>query len=178
MKKETSSKKSPLEVVKSLYWLWLTLIVLFLICVIVFILLYKYFQKKYEESEKSCGEQFNINDDLKLSKSSEGKFCFSAKQYQQGQICFQLEQDNVIIQFGNKTKDFGPISNLPMDENASSNYTIAGQNLLIFQYPFASNTVSIRNLSQPLVPGRLCFNFDKKVAFVSAPTENYIFAGT
>lgn len=24
------------------------------------------------------------------------------------------------------------------------------------------------------VPGRLCYNFDKKIAFVSAPTNEYI----
>jgi len=175
-KKTETKKKSALEVVKSLYWLWFTLIAIFIICIVVFIFLYKYFQKKYEESEDSCGDQFNINDELEFSSFDRTKFCLSAKQYQNQQICFELDKQkkNVIIDFGKVPKNFGSIDDLQEDENGQPNFTIAGQNLIIFKYPFASNTVCIRNLSQAAVPGRLCYNFDKNIAFVSAPTNEYI----
>lgn len=84
----------------------------------IFIFLYKYFQNKYEESEQSCGDQFDINDELEFSSFDDGQFCLTAKQYQNQKICFQLDSKNhVIIHFGNKKEDFGSIDDLQEDEN-------------------------------------------------------------
>ncbi len=55
--------KSALEVIKSLYWLWFTIIAIFIICTIIFILLYKYFENKYKKAEVLCGDHFSINDE-------------------------------------------------------------------------------------------------------------------
>lgn len=171
--------KSALEVIKSLYWLWFTIITIFIICTIIFILLYKYFEKKYKKAQVSCGDQFNINDELAFDSFDESTntFCMKAKQYKNQTICFQLDKsNNVIVKFGTVlTKNFGNFDKLPDNEDDSSSaITIAGQKLLVFKYPFSENTICIRNLSDSETPGRLCYNFDKHIAFVSAPTDESI----
>lgn len=178
MKKNKPSKTASVEKIKSLYWLWFVIIGILLILIVVLFLFCFYSKQKCDDTKKSCGDEFNISNDLSFGSYNEtdNNFCLKAIQYQNQTICFQIDKDDqVTIQFGTlKTQNFGPFDSLPDNENADSNCSIAGQQLLIFKYPFADNTICIRNLTQESLPGRLCYNFDKKIAFISAPTDSYI----
>ena len=182
MDKKRSDKHKIISSIKSLYWLWFLIIFILLIAVIAFIVVFLLLKDTYQKSQQSCSEQFDIFDNLEFDNFDEkqNKFCLRATQYQNQKICFTVDtknKNNVTIQFGNiTTKNFGAFEDLPKSENDSSNITIVGISLIVFQYPFSDNTIAIRNLSNKNDAGRLCYNFDKHFAFVSGPTDSFISA--
>ena len=182
MDKKRSDKHKIISTIKSLYWLWFLIIFILVIAVIAFIVVFLLLKDTYQKSQESCSDEFNIFDNLEFDNFDENqnKFCLRATQYQNQKICFTVDttnKNNVTIQFGNiTTKNFGAFEDLPKSENDDSNITIVGIQLIVFQYPFSDNTIAIRNLSDKNVPGRLCYNFDKHFAFISAPTDSFITA--
>ena len=174
-KKESHEKQTTLEKIKSLYWLWFSIIGFVILILLAFMLLFFHLRKKYDDSNESCANDFDISKVLVFDSNNNNTFCMKSLTYKQI-ICFQLTQANeVVITFGSAgKKNFGDFDKLPDNENAEPQYNVVGQKLLIFRYPFAKSTVAIYNKTNTNSPGRLCYNFDEQVAFISAPTVTSI----
>ena len=158
---------------RRLYWLVCITGFLFgILCLLLFL----YERHKYNRFESDCSDLFNIHHYLSFVSSTEDTFCVRLNGTHRT-FCIHVDASKTITltSMNEHILFTGTWEELAKDEMESSPvFTVGGSTILVFQYPFAKDTIAFRNLSDKTQSQRLCYCISQKLMYISPPTNQVL----
>lgn len=149
-----------------------SIIVILIISLIYFIFL-NVKQNIYIKNQKNQCD-FDITKLVNSCTQNKNSLCIYTIDSPKTKLYLDIKENNQIqlrIPIIKYTSPLIDTSTLKSENLSDTIFTIYGNKIVFFKYPFIENTIGIKNLSNANDPRRLCLNLDQNLIFISGPTE-------